>query len=40
MDKDAYQMNEFEIMTLGGLGVFALVMASLVYVMMRNDKDD
>ena len=33
-------MNDMEIMTLSALGVFALVMGALVYVMTRGNKDD
>ncbi len=33
-------MSDLEIIALSGLGVFALVMASLMYVMYRDDKDE
>lgn len=33
-------MTDMEIMTLSALGVFAIVMAGLVYVMTRGGKDD
>lgn len=33
-------MNDFEILTLTGLGVFLLVMAALVYLMTRGEDNN